>query len=234
MNELKSALNELKQSLCKEIDVGGLYARSAVAHKWKAPWRSLTLRETVAWRLQDLLEQSNALHASSNILGARILLRSAYETLAVLIYANQAMRNVVAGSKDFHEFSATTEKLLLGSRDKSTPYESINILTILKSAEKRYAGLNARYDALSESAHPNHEGMLRGYADHDRASFSTSFANKWKSRFGDDHTEAIFGCLEVFVHEYNDEWAEAFEELETWIDLNDAILETTKRKNADS
>ena len=57
MSDLAAALQVLKSSLCGEIDVGGLFSRSPVAHKWKAPWGALSLRECVAWRLQDLLEQ---------------------------------------------------------------------------------------------------------------------------------------------------------------------------------
>lgn len=57
MSDLASVLLVRKSSLCREIDVGSLFNRSPVAHKWKAPWRALLLRECVAWRLQDLLEQ---------------------------------------------------------------------------------------------------------------------------------------------------------------------------------
>lgn len=225
---LERALTELKESLCKEIDVGGLFARSGVAHKWKAPWRSLLLRETVAWRIQDLLEQSNTLHAQKAVLGARILLRSAFETLAVLIYLNQSMRNVVAGTADFHEFSEKTTKLFLGSRDKSTSHESINILTVLRKADKRYPGLEEWYAALSESAHPNHEGMVLGYSKDDPKNFITRFENRWDDNYGKGHPDAIKACLGVFEHEYNDEWAVAFEALEQWIEASDEHLESTK------
>lgn len=230
MKELDRALTELKNSLCKEIDVGGLFARSAVAHKWKAPWRALLLREAVAWRVQDLLEQSNTLHAQKAILGARILLRSAFETLSVLIYLNQSIRSVLSGSENFHEFSERTTKLLLGSRDKSTSYESINILTVLRKANKRYPGLEEWYGALSESAHPNHEGMVLGYCKNDSKNFVTHFENRWNDSYGSSHSNAIIACLGVFEHEYNDEWTDAIEALEKWIEEHDEHLEATKPK----
>ena len=228
MEQIGQALAVLKESLCKEIDVGGLFSRNAVVHKWKAPWRSLFLREAVAWRIQDLLEQSNQLHTISGVLGARILLRSAFETLAVLIYLNQGMRNVVSGTLDFHDFSEATTKLLLGSRDKSTSYESINILTVLRKANKRYPRLEEWYATLSESAHPNHEGMIFGYSKDDRKNFITTFQNRWESTYGGSHPDSIMACLEVFIHEYNDEWPAAFEALEQWIEANAGDLEATK------
>ena len=98
MSDLTAALEILKKSLCHEIEVGGLFARNPTAHKWKAPWRALLLRESVAWRLQELLEQSLSLSRQGALLGARILLSSAFETLAVLIYLNGSIRNVVAGN----------------------------------------------------------------------------------------------------------------------------------------
>ena len=85
------------------------------------------------------------------------------------------MRDVVAGTTDFHAFSEITTRLLLGSRDKSTRYESINILTVLQKANKRYAGLEDWYAALSESAHPNYEGIVLGYSKDDPKNFLTTF-----------------------------------------------------------
>lgn len=135
-------------------------SRNQTAHKWKAPYRSLQLREVVFWRLQDLLNQSFLLHQQGHGLGARIILRSAFETLAMLIYGNQLMDQALIGSLNFHEFSTKTEVLLLGSRDGSTPFNSINILTVLTKCDNQYPGILAKYERLSESAHPNYEGAI--------------------------------------------------------------------------
>jgi len=228
MADIQRVLADLKASLCREVDVGGLFARSAIAHKWKAPWRALLLREAVAWRLQDLLQQSRSLSATGGILGARVLLRSAFETLAVLVYLNKSMRGVVAGTLDFHAFSEKTTRLLLGSRDKTTSVESVNIMSVLQSADKRYPGLENWYAALSESAHPNYEGMVLGYSVADRENHVTRFENRWSSLYGGTHESALFACLVVFEGEYNEEWPAAFEELEAWIAGHDAELEASK------
>lgn len=233
-NDQGLILKHLRASLCGSIEVGGLVARNPTAHKWKAPWRALLLRECVAWRSIDLLTQSWDLYSNHGVLGARILLRAAHETLAVLIYVNQSMRKVVAGELDFHAFSETTARLLLGSRDQSTPLESINILTILGKADKRYPGLLKTYAALSESAHPNHEGMVLGYSTADRTSFKTAFSNRWPELYGEGHPAWIMAAISVFSGEYDDEWVLAFEELEKWIEAHDAELEATKSKEGDA
>ncbi|WP_374538209.1 hypothetical protein [Chitinimonas taiwanensis] len=228
MTDFSTVLQAFKNSLCREVDLGGLYARNAIAYKWKAPWRALLLREAVAWRLQDLLEQSLTLSRTGHLLGARILLRSAFETLAMLIYLNRSMRSVVAGNLDFHNFSDKTAKLLLGSRDKTTKTESINILTILAGANARYPGLSDWYAALSESAHPNFEGMLVAYSSADKKNHITTFRNRWADLHGNRHESALDACFEVFLHEYDNESSSALEELEAWIELNDSNLEATK------
>lgn len=230
-DDLETYLATWKASLCQEIDVGGLFTRNEIVHKWKAPWHCLLLRESVAWRLQDLLEQSHTLYSSSHLLGARILLRSGLETMAILIYLNQTMRQVVAGTLDFHEFSVKTSNLLLGSRDKSTNYEVISILTVIQKAAKRYVGLEDQYKALSESAHPNYEGTLFGYSEADEHNYVTLYKNQWVKRYGTLHVSSIEACISVFVAEYNNEFSPAFEALELWIEKNDLTLEATNPKN---
>lgn len=183
----------------------------------------------MSWRAQDLLYQSLVLFDIGHLLGARILLRSAFETVAVLIYLNQETRKVLDGALDFHDFSDKTETLLLGSRDESTPHKSLNIVTILEKCDTRYPGLAKLYATLSESAHPNYEGASVGYSDIDRVNHVVHFSNKWHALFGERHVSGIELCMSVFNAEYNDEWSDSFEKLEAWIECHDAGLEATKR-----
>lgn len=228
MIDIKRYLAEFKASLRQEVQLGELYARNHTVHKWKAPFRTLILRESLAWRLQDLLEQSLHLSTSGGLLGARILLRSAFETVAVLIYLNKAMRSVVTGTLKYHDFCSKTSRLLLGSRDKTTSIESINIMSMLESADKRYPGLNAWYAELSESAHPNYEGIILGYTTVDHSSQVTTFENRWCDLYGGTHDSALVACMKVFVAEYNEEWSDAFDSLEVWIEAHDEELEASK------
>jgi len=228
MRKIEETLTAWKLTLCKSVDIGGLYSRNKIAHKWKAPYRSLELRETVSWRAQDLLQQSLLLYDADHLLGARILLRSAFETVAILIYLNQITRKVLSGTLNFHEFSDNTSTLLLGSRDDTTPHKAINIITIIEKCDSRYPGIKSLYAALSESAHPNYEGTCIGYSDIDRKNFTTSYSNKWKSMYAENHIEFMELCVTTFYHEYNDEWSDVFEKLEAWITKNDEQLEATK------
>jgi hypothetical protein len=172
------------------------------------------------------LEQSLALFDANQLLGARILLRSAFETIAVLIYLNQLTRKVLSGALDFSDFSAKTATLFLGSRDQSTTYNSLNIVTILEKCDSRYSGMMDLYAKLSESAHPNYWGMAVGYSNIDKENYVVTYTNRWHEMYSQQHLQSAELCISVFLEEYNREWPDAFEELETWIEANDAKLKT--------
>jgi hypothetical protein len=59
----------------------------------------------------------------------------------------------------------------------------------------------------------------------------TRFASQWQTMYGGTHASATVACLVVFDGEYNEAWPAAFEELETWIEQNDAALESSKPRD---
>lgn len=228
MNVVEQNLANWKESLLLSIPVGGLLSRNSVAYKWKAPFRVWMLREALFWRLHDLMTQSYVLHQQGHGLGARILLRSGLESLAILIYLNQLIEQVLDGKLSFHLFGKKTSLLLLGSRDGSTKYQSINIVTILQKCDKFYPGIKNVYAALSESAHPNYEGMMAGYSKTNHEEYETHFSNRWMELYGKQHLGSMELCMEMFHREYNEVWPVLIEKLEKWIEENDTELEATK------
>lgn len=228
MNNVEQNLERWKESLFPSFYVGGLLSRSPVAYKWKAPFRSLMLREAAFWRIHDLLTQSYLLHQQGHGLGARILLRSGFESMATVIYLNQLMQQVLDGKLNFHVFTHKTTRLLVGSKNASTPAESINIVTVLGHCDKQYPGLMKLYANLSESAHPSYEGLCVGYSTVDHDEYETKFSNRWMELYGDQHLDSMDLCMETFHHEYDDVWADLIVKLEKWIEANDTELEATK------
>lgn len=232
MNAVEQNLANWKQSLRKSIPVGGLLSRNPVAYKWKAPFRVWMLREAVFWRLHDLMTQSYTLHQQGHGLGARILLRSGFESLATLIYLNEIMEQVCSGKLDFDEFSKKTSTLLLGSRNNTDGPRSLNIVTVLEKCDKLYPGLVKLYGDLSESAHPSYEGLCMGYSKIDHDEYETNFSNRWMELYGERHMGSMGLCMSTFHHEYDDVWPTRIETLEKWIEANDAVLEAAKNKPA--
>lgn len=227
---VESALARLKASRLTSFDIGGLFARNKVAHKWKATFRSLLLREAVLWRLEDLLQQSYALHKMGHALGALILLRSALETLATLIYLNQLTANVINGSLDFRTFGEKTGILLLGCRNKTTDHAALNIQTILQKCVRRYDFIEKFYADLSECAHPNYEGLILGYSRPDHENLIENFANHWANMYSMTHDHKMSTVIMMFEHEYNNVWPKHFSALEEWVVTHDAELEAMKSK----
>ena len=227
MHEIEQRLDDWKNNLCQKVEVAALLSRNAIAHKWKAPF-SLIIREACFWRIHDLLSQSYSLHNYHQTLGSRILLRSVLETLSTLIYLNHLTKNVLAGVEDFHSFSEKTSRLLLGSKDKSTKHEAININTVLDKCDDRYPGISKLYASLSESAHPNFESTCFGYARSDQENHITVFSNNLREMYEDQQLSSIKFCMMIFEEEYNKEWETQFERLESWLVINDSELESSK------
>ena len=61
---------------------------------------------------------------------------------------------------------------------------AVNILTVLEKAEKEYPGLLEIHRRLSESAHPNFDGVVYGYSSSDPINYETNFHNRWFELYG--------------------------------------------------
>jgi hypothetical protein len=233
MENPKKAIKIMNDGLCKEIDLAALVSRSQIAHKWKAPHRSIVLRELTHWRIVDLLNQIVLLAENKHLLGARILLRSTIETLAILIYLNKKTDEVLEGKEAFSVFSKTTHKLIVGSKNNTTGIEAINIVhTIIeKHCEKVYPGISEIYSDLSESAHPNYIGMCNGYSYVDKSKDKTVFKNRWYEKYANHIPIQASSLIEIFYHEYNVVWPELFSKLELWLKNNDELLQKKYESN---
>ena len=228
METSRELLERWAQSLCQDVSVGGLIARCPIAHKWKAPYRMIVVREALLWRMHDLGQQTLLLAEHNHILGARILLRSAIETLGILIYLNQKTKAVLAGTLSFFDFEEITKQLLMGSKNRATSFVAVNILTVLAQADKTHPGIAEMHRNLSESAHPNYDGVLYGYSSTDPDKYETRFVNNWLLFFGMEQKPGTAFVFAVFEHEYNEVWPEQLEQLEEWLRTNDAALEVQR------
>jgi hypothetical protein len=178
--------------------------------------------------MHDLGQQTLLLAEHNHILGARILLRSAVETLGLLIYLNQKTQAVLSGVLSFFSFDEITKQLLMGSKNGETSQAVVNILTMLGQAEKAHPGLVSMHQHLSESAHPNYDGVLYGYSSTDPDKHETYFANNWLEFFGRDQEPATAFVFAVFEHEYNDIWHRQMTQLEDWLRAHNASLEAQR------
>ena len=84
------------------------------------------------------------------------------------------------------------------------------------------------HERLSESAHPNYDGVLYGYSETNREEFVTTFENKWEGNFGAEQEPATNFTFAVFEYEYNQAWPRLWDELELWLKANDDELEARR------
>lgn len=211
MNRVDKVIEVWENSLVNSVDLGGLFLRDPVAHKWKATYRITVLRELTFWRIADILKQMSLLVRNDHLLGARILLRSMIETVGILIYLNLKMKSVVDGKTKFDDFSKITAQLMLGSKNDATNLNAINIITILnKHCEKQYEGISEIYANLSESAHPNYDGVCNGYSHIDEEEYTTHFANQFSEQYSGNIEEFAIAVIKIFEEEYNNVWPTLF------------------------
>jgi len=97
------------------------------------------------------------------IVGARILTRAALETVCLLIYMNMRMESVVQNKMSFNDFQDLTSILLLGAKNREEWPEPVNVQNLIRESDKKYHGVTGIYDDLCETAHPNYDGVCRGY-----------------------------------------------------------------------
>ena len=62
-----------------------------------------------------------------------------------------------------------------GSRDDSSNFKALNVLTMLDHLNKKYGISHDQYDHLSEYTHPNLKGGLMAYSDIDLKTLSAEF-----------------------------------------------------------
>jgi len=140
MIDIEKTLHNFQISLCEKVELAGLIGRSKVAHKWKLTYRLLVLREGIGWRLIDILSQANKLGQDNMIIGARILTRSALETLCLLIYMNHQIEIVTDNKLSFNDFENNTRRMLVGAKNLEESPSPINVNGLIEESEKNMLG----------------------------------------------------------------------------------------------
>lgn len=223
--ELRDIVGQWQASLVEAIAVADLLDRNPIAHKWKAPYRSLVIREALLRRMVDLGSQIALLVDNGGLLGARILLRCAIETASVLVYLNQRMAAVINGELPWSDFEKLTMQLLMGSRDQRTDFDAVSVLTMVDRADRDYGALKTMHERMSESVHPNYDGVTYGYSRIRPSEFETHFDNHWIENFGKEQMPATAYVFAAFGDAYNRVWISTMECLEAWLVSNTPILE---------
>ena len=164
-------VNNIADNLPDNVD------SSATTLNSKLPFKSLVLREVLIHRLSELSSVALQLYDEERIVSAFVMTRSVLETVSVMFCLHKFVAEFNV-NHDIKKLDAFLLKGIMGSRDKSTPIEAVNILTAVDKVDKEFAGLRKMYDCLCEYTHPNWSGMLGSFGTYDDESFCLNFNNE--------------------------------------------------------
>lgn len=150
------------------------------------------------WRCLDLVESAETLRRADHGLGAMIMVRATYETVAAFLHfeakLDEAMEPVEseADLERVHDFVhgktfATRLADLLKEVGADESARATSILTQIDQMKRVYEDARKDYDHLCEFAHPNVFGGFLWFADHnprdDTVSFSATGPNAGETLF---------------------------------------------------
>lgn len=199
MEEIRGRLSTIEGSLPREMDI------LAVSPRSKLPFKALSYRETLIWRMAELSRTAYEAFAAGRLASAILLTRGAVETCAALWFLKTKVTAAVK-TGTVGDIDSYLMRLIGGSRiDKELP-QAINVLNFVDCVEKHLEGFRHQYDILSEFAHPNRSGTTGLYSKIDRESFSVNFGQNPRDLKSPKHVGVInlSVALELFEHTYND------------------------------
>ncbi|TMO54671.1 hypothetical protein [Pseudoalteromonas aurantia] len=157
--------------------------------------------EALRCRFLDLMRSTYYLYKEKMYCSALISLRSALETLAVLLFLNKQMRSLVNGNLKLELFLSNSERFFFSFSNKSQANEDLPKAYNIQKFINETVSLKEWYDKLSEYAHPNYSGAFGIYAKIKEDSPATEF--EIYARFEGkllDHIESGFSVLTNTFH----------------------------------
>ena len=156
LDDARDLIVKLKIELPAKIDFFQLSEKS------KLPWKAASLSALCFYRIVELGEVSVDLYERRLPVSAFLITRSAMETTAILYWLYEKLTKAVENNNK-EEVSQFLDKAMLGSKNKLSPLDSYNSLTAIDKVEKIHEGFRENYDSLSETSHPNWQGLLCPY-----------------------------------------------------------------------
>jgi hypothetical protein len=163
---------------------------------------SLILRDVLCHRIHELSSGALVLYDADKFISACILTRSVAETASVLFCHHKEITDFNI-NHDVQKLNKFIDSVLTGSRDKSTPFGSINILTHIDKVDKDYPGFREMYDVLSEYTHPNFSGTLVSFGKYDEENSRLILGKTQYPTQADGMFAPFIYSLMVFANCYN-------------------------------
>jgi hypothetical protein len=170
----------------------------------KAPFLLLCTREALTWRTEELARCACDALARDDVAAGILLTRAVIESTAFIWRLKEILEDRRKYSPD--ELHSELEKMMMGWKDDPDFLKSVNVLTMINHMDRQFPGVRARYDELSETAHPNWNGVFGLFAMIDRAAYNAQFGRglrKTTSAGREIATTALNAYLELYAQVYN-------------------------------
>lgn len=163
MLRIRELSDRIAACLPQKIEAAALTLNS------KIPFKALSLREVLICRISELASVSIQLYEDRKLVSAFIITRAIVETAAFTYWLHHQLSSFFS-HKNPAQLDQFLMRVLVGSRDKTTPVESCNVLTAIDKLDKEYQWFRKGYDRLCEFTHPNWGGLLGTYGriNHDK------------------------------------------------------------------
>ena len=195
--EVRRRIETLRECLPLSVDVRALGVLE------KAPNNLLSVREALAWRTEELARNACEMLEKGNVATGIILTRAVVES-AVFVWRLKEILQDRSKYKN-NELAEMVLKMSIGRKNEPNFPEAINILTIIKHAEKNVPGIEKRYNYLSEFVHPNWSGVGGLFSNIDYENHITYFGRDFEKKEAPKNGAAIMlvAALDMFEHAYN-------------------------------
>ncbi len=121
----KELVDQINQNLPQKIEATCYTLNS------KLPFKVFSLRELLIHRIGELSFVAINSFKNENIVPSIILIRSVFETTAVLVRLSNKIENVLKNNNEIDAFDDFLMKSLFGCRDGSNDIQAYNILTLV-------------------------------------------------------------------------------------------------------
>ena len=167
MNEPQNILDLLKEAeqrcqllsecLPKRVDP------VSISYTAKIPWKAMNYREALIWRTEELARTAYEMFTRDELVSAVTLTRACMETVAAMWFLQEKIQRVI-DTKEVGDIDGVLMKLLMGSKNKITDLEAVNVLKFVNKINKAIDGFEGKYNSLCEFAHPNWSGTSYLYS----------------------------------------------------------------------
>ena len=177
LSKLELLVNNIRETLVSSVEASSFPSNTMI------PFKTFSLRESLLHRISDLGSTAYNLFYEQNALSGIIITRSILETVSILYLLTDKIEKRIE-SEDLELFDKYLTRLILGSKNKSSDFEAINVLSGIDSWTIKEKGIRKMYNDLSEFAHPNWWGNLAIMGKIDRNNYKLDFGKefrKWES-----------------------------------------------------